>query len=152
MRPWFSPDPVVALLALAGCTLLAGLLEMGARRRRKRRLRRLAAQWRMTYSSRDRLRITHKIADRLPIPGAADVYVADVIYGSEGGRYRYIFTAEYTVGVVRTKRRQLRVAAFSESRQRRPDQSPDPVVLAPEGLSILEQYQKLAPSTSNVGK
>jgi hypothetical protein len=148
MRPWFPPDPLVAFGALAGCTAVAGILEMMARRRRKRHLRRLAGRWRMTFSSRDRLRIRAKVADRLPIPGAADVHVADVIYGSEGGKYRYIFTAEYTVGVVRTKRRQVRVAAFSEARDRQGTHAPDPVVLAPEGLSIVEQYQKLAPETA----
>ena len=100
----------------------------------------------MTYSSRDRLRIAWKVADRIPIPGAADVSIFDVIYGSDGRKYRYIFTAEFTVGVVRAKHRHVRVAAFSESRERRGPQIPDRVVLAPEGGSILEQYQKLAPS------
>lgn len=144
MSAWFAPDPVVLLVALGGCTAAAGLIQTVARRRQKRHLRRLAAQWQMTYSSRDRLRIIAKVADRLPIPGAADVHIFDVIYGSEGDGYRYVFTAEYTVGVVRSKHRHVRVAAFREPRVRQAAQPPERVVLAPEGISILAQYLALA--------
>lgn len=146
MRLGFTVDPLVALGFLAGCTALAGAIQSLSRRRRKRALRRLAAQWRMTYSSRDRLRITSRVADRLPIPGAADVHVADVIYGTQGARYRYIFTTEYTLGAVGGKRRQVRVAAFSESRDRKCAEPPEPVMLAPEELPLLEQYRRLAPA------
>jgi hypothetical protein len=102
----------------------------------------------MTYSARDSLRITAKISNRLPIPGAADVFVTDVVYGGQGEQYRYVFTTEYTIGVVRGKRRQVRVGMFSEPRDRRAA-APSQVVFAPEGLPVLEQYEAFSPLASS---
>lgn len=144
---WFPPSPGVVLLVLIGLSALAALIERSGRRRHKRALRQLAARWQMTYSPHDRLRVAAKVANRLPIPGAADVYVTDVIYGGQGERYRFVFTAEYTVGVVRGKRRRVRVGTFSESRGRESGQRMSEVLLAPEGLPLLEQYEKLTPKT-----
>ena len=138
------------LAVLVALTGLAGLLEAASRRRRKRALRKLAAQWGMTYSARDRLRITSKVAPRLPFPGAADVYVLDVIYGTRDGWYRYLFTAEFTSGAVRGKRRHVRVASFSEPRDRDSAQDTGTLTLAPADLSLLDQYRHLAPADSTV--
>jgi hypothetical protein len=126
-------------------TCAAALVEKVSKSRRRSQLRELAVHWRMTYSPHDRLRVTPKITHRLPIPGAADLYVTDVIYGALGERYRYIFTVEYTIGVVRGKRRQVRVATFSEPRDRHCSDPMGAVVFAPEELSLVEQYQKMAP-------
>jgi hypothetical protein len=138
--------PGEAFSFTVGATAVALLLEILSSRRRRRILRRLAGEWRMTYSRSDSLVLTPKVAARFPIPGAADLRVTDVIYGTEHDRYRYVFLAEFTTGTVRTRRRQRRVATFTEprDRQQRP-QSAAPVTLAPEGGTILEQFRKLAP-------
>lgn len=142
---FFPISPAMLLTALLVLTGLAATLESLSRRRRKRALRRLAAQWAMTYLTRDRLRITPKVAAALPVPGAADVYVLDILYGAIDGRYRYVFTAEYTTGAVRGRRRHVRVGAFSEPRGGRGDDSMDPLTLAPEKLPLLAQYRQFAP-------
>lgn len=129
-----------------GATAVALALEFVSRRRVRRGLRRLAAEWRMTYSRFDSLRLTPRVAARFPLPGAANVRVSDVIYGTEHDRYRYIFLTEFTTGTVSAKRRRTRVATFSEPRDRRqrPTQTA-PVVLAPATGKLLEQYRHLAP-------
>jgi len=129
-----------------GATALALLLEVIGRRRTRRVLRRLAAEWRMTYSRSDSLRLTPKVAGRLPIPGAANLRVSDVIYGIEHDRYRYVFLAEFTTGTVSAKRRQTRVATFSEPRDRQQrTRAAAPVVLAPPTGKLIDQYRHLAP-------
>src|SRR4051794_5508237 len=145
MSPW-----QVLCLTLA-VTLFAYAAELVRRRWHRRALRRLAAEWGMTFSQADTLRLTPKVARHFPIPGAANLRVANVIYGSDPDRYRYVFTAEYTVGVVNAKRRNVRVGAFTEPRDRArggPDVA-EKVVLAPVELSFLEQYRHLAPQVSD---
>lgn len=127
---------------------VAGIAERFSRRGRKRALRGLATQWQMTYSPADQLRVAAKVLGRLPVPGAADVHVTDVIYGGQGDQYCYLFTAEYTIGAVRGKRRQLRVGSFCEPRKRVADDATGPVVFAPEDLPLIEQYMKLKPTQS----
>ena len=136
--------PALVLEVTLALTALAAFLEAASRRRRKRALRRLARQWHMTFSARDLLRLTPKVAAGLPVPGAADVYVKDVIYSSDADSYRYIFTAEYTTGVVQGKRRRARVASFLEPRERQADARETDVLLAPEDVPIIEQYRRLA--------
>jgi hypothetical protein len=107
-------------------------------------LRRLAAQRGMHFSATDRFRLAPRIAQRLPVPGAAAVRVLDLLYGVERDNYRYVFATEYTTGVLRSKRGVRRVATFAEPR--------DPataggdigeLVFAPEGLPLVEQYKHL---------
>jgi hypothetical protein len=145
----FPLGPGAAFGLLVGLTALAALIETFSRQRQKRSLRRLAAEWGMTYSPHERLKVVPKIAPSFPVPGAADLHVLDLIYGSKGDSYHYIFTVEFTVGVVRGKRRLSRVATFTEPRDREFRESPGPVSLAPEDLPLLEQYQKLAPVTAS---
>jgi hypothetical protein len=114
-------------------------------RRRRRALRALAVSWGMNFNPGDQLRLAARVAQYLPICGAANVTVGDVIYGIDGEFYRYIFTAEYTLGVLRTKKRHLRVASFAEPRDRKHAGEPEPVRLGTESLSILEQYGELSP-------
>src|SRR4029453_6266195 len=94
----------------------------------------------------DSLRLTPRVARNFPIPGAANLRISDVIYGIEHERYRYVFRVEFTVGTVRTRKRMLRVATFSEPRDRKPPQSAKPVVLAPDTGSLVDQYRHLAPA------
>ena len=130
-----------------GATAVALVLEFVSRRRTRRVLRRLAGEWGMTYSRTDSLRLTPKVAGRFPIPGAANLRVTDVIYGIEHDRYRYVFLAEFTTGTVSAKRRQIRVATFSEPRDRQQrTRLAAPVVLAPPSGKVVDQYRHLVPA------
>src|SRR3954454_13083329 len=139
---------LVLLIAASGVAVYGDALR---RRRRGRAVRRLAAEWRMNYTPTDSLQVTPKIARHFPIPGAANLEVRDLVYGIEQDRYRYVFTAEFTAGVVRTKTRRLRVGTFSEPRNRSlryaTEEAPR-VELAPEGGTIEEQYSALAPAAA----
>jgi hypothetical protein len=136
--------PGVLLLSCLLLTALAGVVDVAAHRRRARALRALAAQWRMNYHPADQLRLTPKVLPHLPIPGAANVRVMDLIYGSERERYRYVFSVEFTIGVSGTKRRVVRVASLSEPRDRGGAGNIS-VVLAPGEGSLADQYRYLAP-------
>jgi hypothetical protein len=137
--------PLDVLAFAVGATAVAVAAESIVARRRRKVLRRLAAEWRMTYSRFDSLRLTPKVARGFPIPGAANLRVTDVIYGIEHERYRYVFRCEFTLGTVRSKKRLARVATFSEPRDRQKLQGSAPVVLAPDAGSLVEQYRHLAP-------
>ena len=94
----------------------ASVVDSITRRRSADALRRLAADWRMNFSLTDRLNLTSKVARHFPIPGAANLRVTNVVYGTAGDRYHYIFTAEYTIGVVRAKHRLTQAGSFAEPR------------------------------------
>lgn len=107
--------PQQFLMVSGGVTLLAVVGHWAIRLRQRRRLRALSRQLRMQYISFDRFRIAPRLGSLLPIPGCSDVEVIDVIYGNAtGGRHRYLFTVAYTAGVIRTKRRVVRVGALLE--------------------------------------
>ena len=146
-RAWLQDNPGICLAVLVAVTVLAVLIETDSGRRRRKNLRQLAIKWGMTYSPTDRLRLLARITERFPVAGAADMEVSDVIYGSDGDRYRYVFTVRYTVGVIRGKRSLRRVAAFSEARGKRaviPEQ-PGSITMADDQLPLVEQYQALDP-------
>jgi hypothetical protein len=86
-----------------------------------------------------------KVAAAFPIPGVAKLRVTDLVYGLVGDSHRFIFTAEYTVGVLKGKRRVVRIASFSERKGEEDEHHPPIVQLAPEDQPILEQYRLLAP-------
>ena len=136
-----SPSLLLILLLL---TTLAALSIEGIRRgRQQERVRALASRWRMNFGRVDTLRLTHRVARHFPIPGAAALRVYNVVYGIEGDVHRYIFTAEYTLGIAGAKRRQTRVGTFVQPRDR--GQCDDPtVILASSELSLLAQYRVLA--------
>jgi hypothetical protein len=140
-------SPGVLLLLCVGTVAVAVAFDVAAHRRRTRVLRQLAAGWRMTYHAADQLRLTPKVLPSFPIPGAANVRVMDVIYGSDHDRYRYVFSVEFTVGLVGPKRRLVRVASLSEPRDRR---GPGAVHLnlAPAEGTLVDQYRYLAPASA----
>lgn len=139
-----TPLDVLAFTVCATAGAVAA--EAIVARKRRKVLRRLAAEWRMTYSRVDSLRLTPKIARNFPVPGAANLRVTDVIYGIDHERYRYVFRAEFTTGTVRTKKRSARVATFSEPRDRQRTHAAAVVALAPQAGSLVEQYRRLAPA------
>lgn len=99
----------------------------------------------MNYTPSDQFRLTPRVARNFPVPGASRVRVVDLIYGIDCDLYRYVFTAEYTAGIVTRKHRVRRAGSFSEPRERGGDAPESAVTLAPAHLPLLEQYHRLTP-------
>lgn len=102
-------------------------------------LQSLAREHEMHFAGDDRFKIAGKVAELLPIPGAANVHVFDVIYGKEGTRYHFIFSVAWVEGSVRWKRRMQRVASFSEETGDNTQKTSMQLRLAPENQSRPEQ-------------
>jgi hypothetical protein len=133
------PIDLLALLLLA--TASAVVLNRLLHRREQAEYRRLAVQHRMHYSPADPLRLTPRVAARLPIPGAAAVRVIDLLYRTDEQTHYYIFTVEYTVGVYGPKRRVRRAAQFVESKT--DGKAPIVIRLGAADVSLVEQYHEL---------
>jgi hypothetical protein len=140
--------PLFVLGVLVCISLSALLIDRAIRRARRKALTALARSWQMHYTPRDIFQLAPRIAPLLPVPGAADVHVTDLIYGTEPAGHRYIFCAEYTVGVVRAKRRRRCVLSVLEPRHRTDGSEFSANRLAPEGLPLLEQYRSLGRETA----
>ena len=147
-----TPAQFLAMMLLI--TACAGLVRVIIRRRHIQRLRDLAAQRKMHFSADDRFRLATKIAPRIPVPGAAGIRVVDLLYGIEEQNYRYVFAAEYTTGVLRTKTGVRRVATFCEPRdathEHETPATPCELEFAPQELPLLEQYRHLLRKRENV--
>lgn len=141
-------SPLGLLGLTIGLAVIAAIGQRISHRRRRKTLRALAAGWNMNYAQGDSLGLTPRIAGNFPIPGAADLVINDLIYSTDRMTYRYIFTAQFTVGVVHRKRRLSRVATFTEPREG--NDSDIDLLLAPEELDLVEQYRRLAPPTLQV--
>jgi hypothetical protein len=126
----------LAILVIA--TLTLWIAQFVLDRARHRRLIALAREWRMHFAPDDRFNLAPHVAERLSLPGAADVRIVDLIYGSEHGTRRYVFSAHYTRGVVRWKGRTKCVASLSENKEKW-----SALTVAPKELSLVEQYQKV---------
>jgi hypothetical protein len=143
--------PILLLCLLMGVTAAASIADALARHARARRLTELGAAWRLRYTPVDRFQLTARVAAVFPTPGAADVVVRDVLYGQAGdgsaGGLRYLFTVEYTTGVLRTKRRRSAVGTAVEAARSAgggaSGNSPLDVSLAPAELSTVAQYEWL---------
>jgi hypothetical protein len=136
-------SPASFLALTIGITAAALAAQMLVRRRRRRALRELARVWDMHYSPGDRFRLAARVAERFPVPGAADLRVNDLIYGNEDELYRYIFSAEYTEGVIRSKRRVRRVMTFTEPKGRSDATKWSTFVLADKEKPLVDQYKEL---------
>jgi hypothetical protein len=136
-------SPASFLALTIGITAAALAAQMLVRRRRRRALRELARVWDMHYSPGDRFRLAARVAERFPVPGAADLRVNDLIYGHEDELYRYIFSAEYTEGVIRSKKRVRRVMTFTEPKGRSDATKWSTFVLADKEKPLVDQYKEL---------
>ena len=156
-------SPIALLLALVGLTALAAGVSELARRRRSSAVAAVAARWQMRYLADDRFELAPRVAQGLPVAGAADVTLRDLIYGEDAGAevasfvgapatcMRYFFTVEYTLGVVRGKRRHLAVGTMREERCGAVGEGYSEVSLAPSGLSVVEQYEHLRGANATSG-
>ncbi len=138
--------PLILLAALVAATVAGVAVDGGRRRAAAVAYRRLAVAHEMHYSPGDPLRVTARVAAALPVPGAAAVRVIDLLYRTDAAGHHYVFTAEYTVGVVNIKHRVRRAAAFTEPRGA---SGPPPVVrLAADGVPLVRQYESLLAPTA----
>jgi hypothetical protein len=112
-------------------------------RQREKSLEELARQWQMHYSSRDVFNLAPRIASRMPVPGAADVRVRDLIYGNEQAGHRYIFCAHFSVGVIRSKSRREMVMTLLEPKDRNDASIWASLRFAPEDLPLVQQYEAM---------
>ena len=144
------PPPLLLLggVVAGGAAMCA--IEMLRARRRAAVFRRLARRASRHYSREDQLGLTARVAPLLPTPGAAAVSVSDVVYSTLDGRHQYVFTAEYTVGALRSKRRVRRVAMLSEPHARF-TQTETSITFADPASTPLEQYQSLLVKVSTPG-
>ena len=110
--------PLLFLAILTAPTIALLIVQFIVDRSRHRKLTALAREWRMHYAPDDRFSLAARVAERLSLPGAADVRIVDLIYGSEQGTRRYFFSAHFTRGVVRLKRRETCVASLQASKER----------------------------------
>ena len=142
-------SPTQFLLVMLAIAVAALTGQRAIRWRRGGRLRDLARRENMHYSPRDRFRLSDRVAAHFPICGAADVRVFDLIYGIDEGDYRYVFTVDYTMGLIRTKQRLRRVGTFREPRGPAGEPAPISLRLAPEELPLIQQYERLLPEASS---
>ncbi|HSI32311.1 MAG TPA: hypothetical protein VK986_01870 [Tepidisphaeraceae bacterium] len=136
-------SPLVFLLLVCAVSLGAAVVAGGTRARRAARLQRLARGWQMRFSAGDRFHLSAHVARLLPVPGAADVVVRDVAYAQDAGAYRYLFTVEYTVGVLRGKHREVAAATVTEARDCATGQPYSAVTLADAAAPLEDQYVAL---------
>jgi hypothetical protein len=135
--------PLEFLSFMVALTAAVAAVEAMRRRRHMNALRKLAADSHMHYSAVDRFRLAPRVAQRLPVPGAAAVRVLDLVYGVERDNYRYVFSTEYTTGVLRSKTGVRRVATFAEPRDPGTQGDIGELVFAPHGLPLVQQYEHL---------
>jgi hypothetical protein len=136
-------SPAIYLLFLLALLLAAVVFGAVSRFRCRRHLRICARKWNMHFAPGDRLRLAQRIADRFPIIGAANISVRDLFFRTEDSTHQYLFTVDYTVGVIRGKAGRSTVAGFSEpvSRGSRIHSVPPTLALAPPNLTGPAAYE-----------
>jgi len=134
-------SPLILLSLLMSLTGFAWAVDRWRHVRGQAAFRELALTHGMHYSPSDPLRLTPRIAARLPIPGAAAVRVIDLLYRTDEQNHYYVFTAEYTIGVVGPKHRVRRAASFVEAKS--VGGRSRSVQLAAADLPMVEQYRSL---------
>jgi hypothetical protein len=128
------------LLAITGVAwLLDHLIPLG----RVRRMSRWAAEAKLFYSPVDRLGIAPRVARMLDFPGAANVRVFDLMYRSDGHFHYYLFTVEYSRGVMHRRTRVVQVAALDDPVGPAGCASDPALRSVAGGLPRLEQYRLL---------
>ncbi|HEV8290735.1 MAG TPA: hypothetical protein VGP94_02375 [Tepidisphaeraceae bacterium] len=139
----FKLSPAAFFISLLCVMALVWILHRLTRHTHKKHLRALASQWGMQYAQRDLFNLAARVAAEFPIVGVADLVIRDMIYATQGDRHRYVFTAEYTTGVISGQRRETRAVTFCDPRDSG-GQCATPLILAPEELPLIEQYRQLS--------
>lgn len=132
-----SPFAFLCLLVLI--TACVALLWRLMRIFHRWRLQRAAVRWRMRYCAGDQFRLATRLESCFPVIGASDLRVRDLMYSGTEVHHCYIFTVEFTVGLLGSKRRRPRVIRIIEPRS--PGEHPNMLEMAPVKRSLLEQYR-----------
>jgi len=136
--------PAQCLIILIAMTTIAAVAETVVVHSRRCKLRDLGKKWEMHFAAGDQLRLADRLAGKLPILGAANICVMDLLFSTDQNVHRYIFTVEFGVGVIRGKRRRWRVGGFQEPVSRGATATPDcHLSLAPRDLPISAAYQNV---------
>jgi hypothetical protein len=134
--------PEQLLYLTIAVTATAAAAQCLAVHRRRNSLRKLGKLWQMHYAPGDRMKLADRIAPKIPVIGAANVCVMDMLFRTDEDRHRYLFTVEYGIGAVRGKRRRWRVVGFDEPVSRGGEETQDcPLVLAPLDLRLPAAYE-----------
>ena len=141
-------SPLHFLATMLIVTAAAQLAYAVRQRAHRARIYELARDWQMHFSAHDRFDLAARVALCFPVPGVSELRVFDLVYGSEGDSYRYLFSVDYTVGVTHAKHRVRRVVSFREPKGRTTVADWSPLVLAPAELPTLAQYRALRAQTS----
>jgi hypothetical protein len=138
--------PSLFLFTLLCITAIVWTVHRLIRHAHKRRLRALASAWGMKYAQADPFNLAARVAGEFPIPGVADLRIRDMIYATQGDRHRYVFTAEFTMGVIDRHRREARAVTFCDPRDAKEPagQCASPLILAPQEKPLIDQYRHLA--------
>jgi hypothetical protein len=136
-------SPAIYLLVLLVILLTAVVAGAFSRFHNRRQLRLCAHKWNMHFAPGDRLRLARRIAGQFPVIGAANISVRDLLFRTESNQHQYLFTVDYTVGVIRGKIGRSTVAGFSEpvSRGNRVHHNPPTLFLAPQNLAGPAAYE-----------
>jgi len=137
LTPWHIL--AIALLIL----LLAWFLDRAVTRNRSERMRALALKFHMRYVPVDRFHIAPRIAIDIPVPGAADVRVRDLMYRTDDTAYTYVFSVEYATGTIDGVRRNCVVARAVEPAGRSCDRFTGVRFSDTPKRSLTEQYEAL---------
>src|SRR5690606_33333447 len=135
--------PLELLILVVAVTIAALAWQYLLRYPHRRTLRMLARRWGMNFVTFDRFRLAERLRDMFPVPGAADLRVVDVMHGLEEDRHRYLSTVNYTIGVLRAKRRRQRVAAMIEPRETGSPRPAEVLIAHPEN-DVVHQYRQMA--------
>lgn len=145
-----SATQLLALMLLLMTAAAAAQAQM--RLRRVSRLRALAQREGFHFSAVDQFDLAAKVARHFPVEGAADLRVSDLLYRSGDDGHKYIFTADYTRGVVGSKRRVRAVVMMIEVRPAA-GRSGEPVLQLTdsENASELERYAAMVKAMAESG-
>lgn len=140
---------LVHLYLITSLTVAAYAYARFRRGKERCTLRTLASELKMNYVSVDQFKLADRIVEAFPVPGAARLVVTDLVYALHGDHYRYVFTANYTIGAVKLRKRACRVAAYEEpapgaKRDAAATHVASRIELAPVGMPWVEQYRTLA--------
>jgi len=131
------------LVIVLGLTAGAASAHFARRRRRGQQVRDLASKSNMHYCISDRFDLAGRVAPGLDCPGAANIHLSDLVYGVKDDRFRYIFTAEYTRGALRIKRRPRRVFLVTEPKSRAVRDGRLQITPGNPELGLIQQYREL---------
>jgi hypothetical protein len=131
-------SPILLLWLLAAVSVAAAAVSALRHKGYSAKLAALAATWGMRFTAEDRFQLAPRVAIGFPTAGAADVLLRDLIYQQEDAGFRYLFTVEYTLGVLRTKRRRTGAGMVVETGVA--GEAFSAVTLAPADLPLGEQY------------